>query len=88
MAKEGKKKKNKKLREEIFNRMLQLATSGFGLVSALAWNDLIKDFISTTIKPIVGDSSNLISKLIYAVIVTVFAVVVTYNLARLSKKED
>lgn len=80
-------KKNKKLRVEIFDRMLQLATSGFGLVSALAWNDLIKETINKFIKPLFGESSNILSLFIYAVIVTVLAVVVTYNLARLSKKD-
>ena len=67
--------------------MLDLSTSGFGLVAALAWNEFIKEVINQYIKPLVGGASGLISLLIYAVLVTVLAVVVTVNLSRLIKKD-
>ena len=66
--------------------MLSLATSGFGLVAALAWNELIKEVVEGYIKPVVGGNSGIISLLIYAVLVTVLAVVITYNLTRLVKR--
>ena len=66
--------------------MLRLATSGFGLVAALAWNELIKETVNQYIKPFVGGASGVISLLIYAIIVTFLAVVVTYNLSRLAEK--
>lgn len=75
------------LKKEIFKQMLTLATSGFGLVAALAWNELIKEVISEYIKPLVGGNSGIISLLIYAVIVTLLAVFVTYNLTKIVEKK-
>lgn len=67
--------------------MLTLATSGFGLVAALAWNQFIQEVIGDYIKPLVPGGSTVISQLIYAVIVTVLAVAVTYNLSRFIEKK-
>lgn len=66
--------------------MLSLATSGLGLVAALAWNELIQEVVNEYIKPLVGGSSGIISLLIYAVLVTLLAVVVTYNLSKIARK--
>lgn len=74
------------MRKAILKQMLTLATSGFGLVAALAWNELIQELVNQYIKPIVGGASGIISLLIYAVLVTILAVVVTYNLTRLTQK--
>lgn len=70
------------LRAEFLKTMTQLATAGFGLVAALAWNETIQSFISHFIK----SGASFWSKLIYAVIVTVFAVVVTYTLGKMSQE--
>ncbi len=63
--------------------MLTLATSGFGVVAALAWNQLIQESIDTYVKPIIGGDSTLFSKFIYAIIVTLLAVIITYELTKL-----
>lgn len=63
-----------------------MATSGLGLVAALAWNNLIQELVSQYIEPLIGGASGILSLLIYAVVVTILAVVVTYNLSRLVKK--
>ncbi len=76
-----------KFRRELVSQMLNLATSGFGLVAALAWNELIKEVVNTSIKPVTGRFSGVISLLIYAILVTLLAVAVTYNLTKLVKKE-
>ena len=68
--------------------MLTLATSGFGLVAALAWNEVIKEAVQTYIKPYFAGVSGLISLLIYAVIVTSLAVIVTYQLTKINEKID
>jgi len=73
---------NKKFRKELLKTMLQLATAGFGLVAALAWNTAIQSIIQEIV-PVGG--SNIISKLLYALIVTVIAVLVTYSLGRMSE---
>ncbi len=74
-------------RKEVLGQMLKLSTSGFGLVAALAWNELIKEIVAVYVKPIVGGASGAVSLLIYAVLVTFLAVFVTYNLSQLTKKD-
>lgn len=73
------------LRQKLIDEMLRLSTSGFGLVAALAWNDLIRKTVEQYIEPVVGKGSSLISMFIYALIVTVLAVSVTYYLTKLKK---
>ncbi len=75
------------LQKQIFKQMLTLATSGLGLVAALAWNEVIKELVADYIKPVIGGASGLVSLLIYAVVITILAVVVTYNLTKLVKKD-
>ena len=76
----------KKLSIEIFRQMLTLATSGFGLVSALAWNNFIQELVNNYIKKFLPANSGLISLFLYAIIVTTLAVVVTLQLTRIIKK--
>ena len=76
----------KPIHKELLKQMLTLATSGFGLVAALAWNSLIQEFVNSYVKSFLPQGSGIISLLIYAVIVTVLAVLVTYQLSRLSEK--
>lgn len=81
-------KKNSKLKihKEVTKEVLKLSTSAFGLVAALAWNELIKEVVTMYIKPLVGGASGIISLLIYAIIVTALAVVITINLSKLINK--
>lgn len=75
--------KNKQsLRSEFLKTMTQLATAGFGLVAALAWNDTIQSLINRFLSA----GSGLISKIIYAIIVTLVAVWVTYSLGKLTQE--
>lgn len=69
----------------IIKNMVTLATSGFGVVVALAWNEAIKSAVQTYIDPILGKNSGVVSLFIYAVIMTLLAVIVTMQLARLQK---
>ncbi len=75
-----------KLHKAVIKQITSLTTSAFGLVAALAWNELIKNFIDTFIKPLVGNGSVLISQLVYAILVTLLAVLVTLQLSRLEQK--
>lgn len=79
-------KLHKQLHIVVLKQMLTLATSGFGLVAALAWNNVIQEFVATQIKPFLPQGSGLISLVIYAVVVTVLAVTVTYQLSKLIEK--
>jgi hypothetical protein len=81
MAEETQLKKT--LHIDILKQMITLTTSGFGLVAALAWNSVVQEFVNTNIKPYVPGGSGLISLLLYAIIITVLAVTVTYQLTKL-----
>lgn len=79
-------KKQKKLHIEIVRQMLTLATSGFGLVAALAWNNLVQEFISGYVKRWLPQNSGIFSLLVYAIIVTVLAVLITLQLSKLLQR--
>lgn len=70
----------------VIKNMIGLATSGFGVVVALAWNEAIKKAVETYIDPFLGERSGVISLFIYAVIVTLLAVSITMQMTRLQKK--
>ena len=80
------KKENKKLHIEIVKQITLLSTSGFGLVAALAWNSVIQEFVNTYIKKLLPAGSGIISLLIYALIITTIAVIITLQLSKLSEK--
>lgn len=79
-------KSAKELPSTIVKQMTTLAASGFSLVAALAWNDLIKAFIEEFVKPYVSKGSGIIAQLIYALAITVIVVLITYQLAWLQEK--
>ena len=63
--------------------MIGLATVDFGLIAAGAWNKFISDIIALFLKPVNG----VLAELIYAVLVTILAIVVIQSLAKLAEKE-
>lgn len=81
-----KKQPSPKLQIAILKQMVTLATSGFGLVAALAWNNVIQETVDTHIKPYLSAGSGLISLIIYAVGITIVAVTVTYQLSKLVER--
>lgn len=78
--KKSKKSMIAELRFEAMNTFSTLFTSAFGLVAALAWNEAVKDAIERYITPGAG----LRSKVIYATLVTILAIVVSYELGRIT----
>ena len=73
------------LPQAIIKNVIALSTSGFGVVVALAWNEAIKTSVQTYVAPYLGKNSGVISLFIYALVVTVLAVIVTMQLSRLEK---
>ena len=68
---------NKKpLKLEILEKLSSLITAGFGLVAALAWNEVIQEFFAT----IFPRPNMLLGKLVYAVIITLIVVIITVKL--------
>lgn len=78
-------KEQRKLHVEIVKQMVTLSTSAFGLVAALAWNNVIQEFVTTYVKKWLP-GGGVISLLIYALIITALAVFVTIQLSKLSEK--
>lgn len=78
--------KERSFRKELVEQLITLSTSGFGLVAALAWNEAIQTFVKDYIQRFYPDQSGVISKLIYAILITAFAVFITYELSRLASK--
>jgi hypothetical protein len=64
--------------------MIGLATVAFGLIAAGAWNKFISDMIALFLKP----GNGVVAELIYAVLVTILAIVVIQSLAKLAEKES
>ena len=70
------------LKIDMIEKMAALITAAFGLVAALAWNDLIK----TIFTEIFGEVVAIGAMIVYAVIVTIIAVILTMMVARASAK--
>ncbi|AKA48819.1 hypothetical protein IX51_06535 [uncultured archaeon] len=82
---EGEEKKTnsfEEIKRESIEKLATLITSAFGLVAALAWNSAILKIFSV----IFGSSSDLLAMVLYAVIVTVIAVVITIYIGRVAGK--
>ena len=78
--------KERSFHRELAEQLVTLSTSGFGLVAALAWNEAIQAFVKDYIQRFYPDQSGAISKFIYAIFITLFAVLVTYQLSKLSSR--
>lgn len=78
-------RKAQKYQLAVVSQILSLATNGFGLVAALAWNNVIKEIVDQYLKPLLGAGSGLASLFIYATIVTFLAVTVTIQLSKLKE---
>lgn len=70
--------KKSTLVQEILDKLGALVTAAFGLVAALAWNEAIQSFFREFFDP----QETFLPKVIYAIIVTIVAVVVTFFIAR------
>lgn len=85
MAKKQGLKRERAFYAELISQLLTLATSGFGLAAALAWNQAIQKFVKDFIEPSLP-GSGLTSQFIYAILVTILAVIITYQLSRIASK--
>lgn len=69
-------------RSAYLQTMIALASAAFGVVAALAWNSAI----TALVKQIFGSGAQIVSLFIYAIVVTVLAVIVMVNLAKLAER--
>ncbi|HDS44688.1 MAG TPA: hypothetical protein ENN68_01080 [Methanomicrobia archaeon] len=70
------------LNAEVIDKMAALLTAAFGLVAALAWNGAILAIF----KEIFGTAETVPALLVYAVVVTIIAVIVTIWIAKAAEK--
>ena len=68
------------VRLEVIEKMSALASAGFGLVAALAWNDAIQSLVNM----VFGTANGLIAKFVYALLITAIVVVITVHVGRLA----
>ncbi|MGI0134436.1 MAG: DUF5654 family protein [Candidatus Micrarchaeaceae archaeon] len=69
----------KNLHKEILKSMSTMLTAAFGLVAALAWNGAIQ----AAFKTVFGAPDALVPQFIYAILVTVIAVLVIVYIGRI-----
>jgi hypothetical protein len=62
--------------------MISLASAAFGVVAALAWNGAI----TALVKQIFGTGGQIVSLFIYAIIITIIAVIVMVNLGKVAER--
>ena len=70
------------LKVEVLDKIAALVTAAFGLVAALAWNEAIK----AVFKEVFGAEDAVGPMLMYAIIVTIVAVILTIVVARAASK--
>lgn len=71
--------------KELARQMVALSTSAFGLAAALAWNETIQATVKEFIEPRLP-GSGIISRFIYAILVTILGVIITYELSRIASR--
>ena len=75
-------KEIKQLKLETLTKMSDLATAGFGLVAALAWNEAIQSLVNSILPK--NSSGGITAQIIYAVIITAVVVFVTMRLGKMT----
>lgn len=66
------------VKSEVMNTIATLITTAFGLIAALAWNEAIKAIIAQFFQA----GSGITGLIIYAVLITIIAVIATILIAR------
>jgi hypothetical protein len=72
------------MKGQVMQTIATLMTTAFGLIAALAWNETIKGIIAM----FVPKGSGVTGLLIYAILITIIAVVATLLIARMLPVPD
>jgi len=70
------------MKADVIDKLAALLTAAFGLVAALAWNGAIQAIF----KSLFGEASSIPAMLIYAIVVTVIAVLATIQIGKSAEK--
>lgn len=79
------KKTADELKKEIRERVAGYLAAAFGLVAGLAWNDAIKSLIEYLFP---SKPQGVLTKFIYAIIITLVVVLITIYIVKALKRED
>jgi len=69
-------------RIEVLDKMSTLIAAAFGFVAAFAWNETFKMFL----REMVAEDVTVLAQLIYAIVITIFAVFLIIIVARATAK--
>lgn len=70
------------MKKEVIEKIGILITGAFGLVAALAWNGAIQ----TIFKRFFGEANSITAMLIYAIVVTIVAVIAAIWIGKIAEK--
>ena len=70
------------MKSEVIEKIAALLTAAFGLVAALAWNGAIKAIFLK----VFGTAEGIVPMLVYAVVVTLIAVIVTIQIGKAAER--
>jgi hypothetical protein len=70
------------MRNEVVEKIAALVTAAFGLVAALAWNGAIQAIF----KKVFGTAEGIAPMLVYAIVVTIIAVLATVWVGKAAEK--
>ena len=70
------------MKTQVIEKLASLITAAFGLVAALAWNSAIQNIFTD----IFGQQSSIPAMLIYALVVTLIAVIATVWIGKIAEK--
>lgn len=70
------------MKKEVIEKIAALITAAFGLVAALAWNGAIQ----SVFKRLFGEADSMVAMFIYAILVTVIAVIATIWIGKIESR--
>lgn len=73
------------LKTQAREKTANLILAGFGFVAGLAWNEAIRSLIDTLF---ILEKNSLLAKFVYAILVTILIVIVSYLFNKFSKKTN
>lgn len=73
------------IKKEIKEKTIGYLLAAFGFVAGLAWNEAVKSLIDQVFPK---SSNSVLIKFVYAIIVTIFIVIITAYLLKFSGKSD
>lgn len=70
------------MKKDVVEKLAMLITAAFGLVAALAWNGAIQAIF----KRVFGEADTISAMLVYAIVVTIIAVIITIWIGKAEAK--